>query len=112
MLAIGRALLFNPRVLVMDEPTEGPGAGDRRTGRGHVEAARAYDIRSDGIAVLLIEQNIGVAVDAADRIAVMVNGRIAREMSATELAADTELQQRLLGVHAARKKQSPQPAGA
>ena len=57
--------------------------------------------------MLLIEQNIGVAVDAADRIAVMVNGRIAREMSSSELAADTELQQRLLGVHAAAEEAKP-----
>ena len=50
------------------------------------------------IAVLLIEQNLGVAIDVADRIAVMVNGRIAREMAAAELGADRELQERLLGV--------------
>ena len=99
MLAIGRALLFNPRVLVMDEPTEGlaPVIVEQVT-------ATLKDLaHADGssIAVLLIEQNIGVAIETADRIAVMVNGRIAREMPAAELAADVELQQRLLGVHAA-----------
>ena len=50
--------------------------------------------------MLLIEQNLGVAIDVADRIGVMVNGRIAREMPAAELAADRELQERLLGVRA------------
>jgi uncharacterized protein (UPF0261 family) len=50
------------------------------------------------VAVLLIEQNIGVAVDIADTVAVMVNGRIARAMPARELAADSDLQHRLLGV--------------
>jgi uncharacterized protein (UPF0261 family) len=50
------------------------------------------------IAVLLIEQNLGVAIDVADTIDVMVNGRIARSMPAAELAADRDLQQRLLGV--------------
>ena len=99
MLAIGRALLFNPRVLVMDEPTEGlaPVIVEQ------VTATLKQLAHADGsnMAVLLIEQNIGVAIETADRIAVMVNGRIAREMAAAELAADRELQQRLLGVHAA-----------
>ena len=48
--------------------------------------------------MLLIEQNLGVAIEVADTIDVMVNGRIARSMPAAELAADRELQQRLLGV--------------
>jgi uncharacterized protein (UPF0261 family) len=50
------------------------------------------------ISVLLIEQNLGVAIDVADTVDVMVNGRIARSMRTAELAADRELQQRLLGV--------------
>src|SRR5205807_1649220 len=50
------------------------------------------------ISVLLIEQNFGVATGVADTVDVMVNGRIARSMTAAELAADRELQQRLLGV--------------
>ena len=101
MLAIGRALLFNPRVLVMDEPTEGLAPVIVEQVTATLKQLAHTTSEATGIAVLLIEQNIGVAVDAADRIAVMVNGRIAREMSSSELAADTELQQRLLGVHAA-----------
>ncbi|MGH6611309.1 MAG: ATP-binding cassette domain-containing protein, partial [Burkholderiaceae bacterium] len=98
MLAIGRALLFNPRVLVMDEPTEGlaPVIVEQVT----ATLKQLAHAEGSNIAVLLIEQNIGVAIEAADRVAVMVNGRIAREMPAAELAADVELQQRLLGVHA------------
>ena len=112
MLAIGRALLFNPRVLVMDEPTEGlaPVIVEQVTATLKQLAHTTAD--ATGIAVLLIEQNIGVAVDAADRIAVMVNGRVAREMSASELAADTELQQRLLGVHAAAEEEAKADAPA
>jgi uncharacterized protein (UPF0261 family)/ABC-type branched-subunit amino acid transport system ATPase component len=94
MLAIGRALLLNPRLLVMDEPTEGlaPVIVEQ------VEQA-LRQLATDGeIAVLLIEQNLGVAMEVADRIGVMVNGRIAQEMPATQLAADRELQERLLGV--------------
>ena len=64
------------------------------------------------ISVLLIEQNLGVAIDVADTVDVMVNGRIARSMPAAELAADRELQQRLLGVKMAgreRRRSRPPP---
>jgi uncharacterized protein (UPF0261 family)/ABC-type branched-subunit amino acid transport system ATPase component len=94
MLAIGRALLLEPKLLVMDEPTEGlaPMIVEQV-----VEALRGLAAESE-IAVLLIEQNLGVAVDVADRVGVMVNGRIARELAAAELGADRELQERLLGL--------------
>ncbi len=94
MLAIGRALLLEPRLLVMDEPTEGlaPVIVEQV-----VQSLRG--LAAEGrIAVLLIEQNLGVALDVADRIGVMVNGRIAHELPSAELAADRELQERLLGV--------------
>jgi uncharacterized protein (UPF0261 family)/ABC-type branched-subunit amino acid transport system ATPase component len=94
MLAIGRALLLEPRLLVMDEPTEGlaPVIVEQ-------VAQSLRTLAADGaIAVLLIEQNLGVALEVADRVGVMVNGRIAQEMPAAQLAADRELQERLLGV--------------
>jgi len=53
------------------------------------------------ISVLLIEQNLGVAIDVADMVGIMVNGRIARMMSAGELGANRDLQHQLLGVRAA-----------
>jgi ABC-type branched-subunit amino acid transport system ATPase component len=94
MLAIGRALLGNPKLLIMDEPTEGlaPVIVEQ------VALTLKQLADEDEISVLLIEQNLGVATDVSDRVAVLVNGRIARELSAAELAADLELQQRLLGV--------------
>ena len=96
MLAIGRALLLKPRVLVMDEPTEGlaPVIVEQ------VEASLRQLASDDGIAILLIEQNLGVATTTADRIAVMVNGRLQADMPAAELASDKALQERLLGLRA------------
>ena len=97
MLAIGRALLLDPRLLVMDEPTEGLAPVIVQQLAQMLKSLAA----GGDISVLLIEQNLGVAIDVADDIAVMVNGRIARIMPSAELAADRELQQRLLGVRSA-----------
>ena len=94
MLAISRALIANPRLLVMDEPTEG---------LAPVIVTQVEDmlvrLAEDGeMAVLVIEQNIGVATAVSENVAIMVNGRINRVIEAQQLAADRELQQRLLGV--------------
>jgi len=94
MLAISRALLLNPKLLVMDEPTEGLAPIVVQQVVAMLKALAA----EGEISVLLIEQNLGVAIDIADTVDVMVNGRITRSMTAAELAADRELQQRLLGV--------------
>jgi uncharacterized protein (UPF0261 family)/ABC-type branched-subunit amino acid transport system ATPase component len=108
MLAISRALLANPQLLVMDEPTEGlaPVLVEQ------VSAMLRHLADEGEISVLLIEQNLGVATTVASRVAVMVNGRIAREMSARELAEDSELQQRLLGVRAGEEEETPTVAPA
>ncbi|SLN64090.1 ABC transporter permease [Roseisalinus antarcticus] len=94
MLAIGRALLANPRLLVMDEPTEG---------LAPVIVSQVRDMlirlgQEGEMDVLVIEQNIGVACAVSDSVAIMVNGRINRVMDASILAADRDLQQALLGV--------------
>jgi uncharacterized protein (UPF0261 family)/ABC-type branched-subunit amino acid transport system ATPase component len=94
MLAISRALVANPRLLVMDEPTEGlaPVIVEQ------VETMLVQLADEREIAVLIIEQNIGVATAVSENVAIMVNGRINRVIESHKLAADRELQQRLLGV--------------
>ncbi len=94
MLAISRALLANPRLLVMDEPTEGLAPVIVT----QVEEMLQRLAEDGDMDVLVIEQNIGVACAIADNVAIMVNGRINRVSAARELAGDRELQQRLLGV--------------
>jgi branched-chain amino acid transport system ATP-binding protein len=93
MLAIGRALLTNPELLVMDEPSEGlaPTIIDNL-----IDTFRRLD--QEGLAILLIEQNLGMATAIAERQLVMVAGSIAAETTATELSSDAELQRRFLGV--------------
>ncbi|MGY4487081.1 ABC-type branched-subunit amino acid transport system ATPase component [Bradyrhizobium sp. LM3.2] len=109
MLAISRALLTNPRLLIMDEPTEG---------LAPVIVAQVEEmllqLGEDGdMSVLVIEQNIGVATAVSRNVAIMVNGRVNRIIDSARLAADRELQQRLLGVglHAELELDLDVPAG-
>jgi branched-chain amino acid transport system ATP-binding protein len=93
MLAIARALLTNPTLLIMDEPSEGlaPAIIEHL-----VDTFKKLE--QEGLAILLIEQNLGVATSLAERQLVMVAGSIYAETTATELSKDPELQRRFLGV--------------
>ena len=93
MLAIGRALLTNPKLLVMDEPSEGlaPAIVEQLT-----ETCRT--LVSEGVTLLLVEQNLGMATAVADRLLVMVHGEVALETTSAELLADPDAQRRYLGV--------------
>ena len=93
MLAIGRALLTNPRLLIMDEPSEGLAP---TIIEALIEAFRRLE--EEGLRILLIEQNLGVATSLASRQLIMVGGEIALETTADELVGDPELQRRYLGV--------------
>ncbi len=95
MLAIARALLTNPRLLLMDEPSEGlaPIVIEQL-----VEVLRG--LSGEGIGLLLVEQNLGVATAVSEEVAVMVTGRIALHTGSTALLADDAAQRRYLGVSA------------
>ncbi|MGL4243379.1 MAG: ABC transporter permease [Beijerinckiaceae bacterium] len=94
MLAISRALLMNPRLLIMDEPTEGLAP----VIVAHVEDMLVRIAEQGDVSILVIEQNIGVATEIAEKVAIMVNGRVNRVIDSATIAGDRDLQQRLLGV--------------
>ena len=93
MLAIGRALLTNPRLLILDEATEGlaPIVRDEiwRTIRL---------IRDTGIATLIVDKTVSAVTGIADRIVILVKGEIVFDGGPAELKADPELMHRHLGV--------------
>jgi branched-chain amino acid transport system ATP-binding protein len=93
MLAIGRALVTNPRVLVMDEPSEGLAP---TIVEDLIQTMK--DLATGGMGLLVVEQNLGVATALAERQLVMVTGEIATETTAAELANDPAAQRRYLGV--------------
>jgi branched-chain amino acid transport system ATP-binding protein len=93
MLAIGRALLTNPELLIMDEPSEGLAPAIIE-----MLIATFLKLASEGLRMLLIEQNLAVSTSLAERHLVMIGGEIAAETSAQELGANPELQRRYLGV--------------
>jgi branched-chain amino acid transport system ATP-binding protein len=93
MLAIARALMTRPRLLILDEPTEGI------MPRLVAEIRRFIaEIAASGIAVLLVEQNLKAALAIADHIVVMERGRTAFAGAPEALRADADLVHRLLGV--------------
>jgi len=93
MLAIGRALMSNPGLLLMDEPTEGLAPLLVR------EVARVIgELRREGLSILLVEQNLPMAVSVADRVHVLNRGEIVYSGAPAELLANEDVKSRYLGV--------------
>jgi branched-chain amino acid transport system ATP-binding protein len=98
MLAIGRALLGKPRLLLLDEPSEG-----LMPSLVQLVEDTIRRLRAGGTAVLLVEQNIQTALALADRVYVMEKGEIRLEARPAELRASPEILQRYLGVERTRR---------
>ena len=93
MLAIARALLLNPKLLILDEPSQGLAPIIVQ------EVMRTVRrMKEEGIAVLLVEQNVFGALELADRAYVLGEGRVLYDGSAAELRADTARMEQLAGV--------------
>jgi branched-chain amino acid transport system ATP-binding protein len=93
MLAIGRALMTNPKLLLLDEATEGLAPLIRR------EIWRALgQLKAEGLALLLVDKNLQELLPLADRCVVLEKGRSVWSGAAAELAADPALQNRHLGI--------------
>lgn len=93
MLAVGRALMARPRLLILDEPT---------TGLAPILAEEAYAslkvLRAEGTTVLVAEQQVPLALDLADRAYVIEDGRIQMEGAADDLRGDPGVQRAYLGI--------------
>jgi branched-chain amino acid transport system ATP-binding protein len=94
MVAIARALIEPRRLLLIDEPSKGLAPA---IVQNLVEVLKQV-VKSTGSTVLLVEQNFAVARQLGDRVAVMDDGRIVHAGAMADLAADEELQTRLLGL--------------
>ena len=93
MLAIGRALMRNPRLLLLDEPSEGL-APKLIADLGEV----LRSLRATGLAILLVEQNLALATHVGERVYVMNKGTIVFEGTPAQLAAQPDVEARYLGV--------------
>jgi branched-chain amino acid transport system ATP-binding protein len=93
MLAIGRALMTNPRLLILDEATEGLAPLVR------IEIYRSIErLKGEGLSILLIDKDVAALARVADRHYVLEKGRVVWSGSSAELSANAEVQHRYLGV--------------
>lgn len=93
MLAIGRALMINPRLLILDEATEGLAPLVRK------EIWRGLNVlKEKGLAILIVDKNLGALMKIAQYHYILENGRVAWEGLTKELQEQPEMQNRFLGV--------------
>lgn len=93
MLAIARGLLMNPRLLILDEPTEGLAPIIVKLIHDKLQKLKAA-----GLPMIIVEQNFGFAISLADNVAVMSKGQVVWTGSAAEMKAAHEVQCRWLGI--------------
>lgn len=94
MLAIGRGLMTNPTLLLMDEPSEGLAPAVLKVIRERLEELKGSDL-----SILLVEQNLGLALQVGDRMQIMAeHGQMVWGGSPGELHADNEVARKYLGV--------------
>jgi branched-chain amino acid transport system ATP-binding protein len=94
MLAIARALMIDPELILMDEPSEGLAPIMVQ----HLENIVA-DLRKDGLSILLVEQNLYSALAVADRIYILETGKVVHEASSSDIARDPSSLGRYLGIN-------------
>jgi branched-chain amino acid transport system ATP-binding protein len=93
MLAVGRALMIDPELILMDEPSEGLAPVMVQ----HLEEI-VRDLKREGLSILLVEQNLYSALAVADRVYVLETGQVVHQADAAALAQQTEVLFARLGV--------------
>ena len=93
MLAIGRALMTSPSLLLMDEPSEGLAPVLVRVMQESISL-----LKQEGLSILLVEQSMGVALKVADYVHLLSHGLIAQSLTPAQLEADNDIKLKYLGV--------------
>jgi branched-chain amino acid transport system ATP-binding protein len=94
MLAVGRALMIDPELVLMDEPSEGLAPVMVQ----HLESI-ILDLKKEGLSILLVEQNLYSALAVADRVYIMETGQIVHHGTSQEMNEQTDVLFQRLGVH-------------